>query len=100
MDDTTSTIQRFLRFKVDVLTRDQAIERSQRMRSRCDITVFYTDMGWSSGMKAAKKYCIDNDMNYEERTLDVKSLANLISFCTEEFCDAILNRKSYDSYLE
>ena len=86
--------------KWDVLTRDQAIERSQRMRIRCDKTIFYTDLGWSSGMKSAKQYCIDNKLPFEERELDVENLSNIIEFCSKSFCDAILNGKSYDSFLE
>ena len=33
------------------------------------LTVFYTDNGWSGGMKLALDYCIKHGMKYEERTL-------------------------------
>jgi len=39
--------------------RDRAIDMSQEMRRRCDLTVFYEDLGWGSGMKSAKQYCED-----------------------------------------
>ena len=32
---------------------------SQRMRARVDKTVFYTDMGWSTGMKEFCRAIID-----------------------------------------
>lgn len=36
-------------------------------------TVFYLDKGMSKGMQLAKEYCIENNMSYEERYLEVKS---------------------------
>ena len=86
--------------KWDVLTRNQAIDMSHRIRKRCDKTVFYTDLGWSSGMKAAKKYCEKHELPYEERQLNPNQLAKRIPFCTEEFCTAIVNKQPYDSLLE
>ncbi len=86
--------------KWDVLTRDQAIGISQRMRKRADKTVFYTDLGWSSGMKAAKAYCEQNGLPFEERTVDISKLSKKITFCSEDFCNAIIHQKLYDSFLE
>ena len=37
------------------------------------------------------EYCEKNDIFYEERTLDVKGLAEKIPFCSETFCNSILN---------
>jgi len=34
--------------KWTVLGRDRAIEMSQEIRKRCDLTVFYEDLVWSS----------------------------------------------------
>jgi len=86
--------------KWDVLTRDKAINMSQRMRNRCDKTVFYTDLGWSSGMKAALQFCKDNGLPYEERKLDGTRLAEKFQFCRKEFSDAILSGKEYIGMLE
>ena len=77
--------------KWDVLTRESAIAFSQRIRRRCDKTVFYTDRGWSTGMKAAKQFCIDNNLPYEERTLNVAGLSSRVPFCSSEFCYHIIN---------
>lgn len=77
--------------KWNVLTRDRAIEMSQEMRHRCDVTVFYTDRGWSSGMRAALQYCKDNDLKYEERTLDVEAISRSFPICTKEFIIAIIS---------
>jgi hypothetical protein len=86
--------------KWDVFTRDKAIHMSQRMRKRCDKTVFYIDLGWSNGMKEAIKYCEKNGLPYEERKIDVSKLSEKISFCSKEFCEAILEGKSYEHFLE
>lgn len=86
--------------KWDVLTRDQAIEMSQRMRHRCDQTIFYTDLGWSSGMKAALKYCRDHNLSYSERTLNAQRLSEKIPFTKKEFSEAIINKKEYKHFLE
>ena len=86
--------------KWDVFTREQAIEMSQRIRKRCDKTVFYVDLGWSSGMKAAKEYCIKNNLPYEERNLNIRRLSRKVEFCSKDFCNAILGGHSYDYFLE
>lgn len=86
--------------KWDVLRRDQAIAMSQRLRFRVDKTVFYTDLGWSTGMKAAKEYCEDHCLNYEERTLDCKGLSEKVPFCSREFCEAIIKGEPYREFLE
>lgn len=86
--------------KWDILRRDQAIELSQRIRKRCDKTVFYTDLGWSYGMKMAKEYCQQHNLPFEERTLDVERLSERIPFFSEEFCRAIIDQdKKYEGYL-
>jgi len=36
------------------------------------LTVFYTDLGWSSGMKLAAEYCVDNNLKFETRKLYAK----------------------------
>ena len=84
--------------KWDVLSREGAITRSQLMRKRCDKTVFYTDRGWSSGMKSAKKYCEDNSLPYEERSVDVNQLSDKISFLSKDFCEAVINDKPYEEF--
>ena len=86
--------------KWDVLTRDSAIQMSQRIRHRCDKTVFYTDLGWSSGMKAAKKYCEEHNIPFEERTLNADKLSDTIPFCSKDFIQAIITNKEYQHYLE
>jgi hypothetical protein len=86
--------------KWDVLTRDQAIHMSQRMRSRCDKTVFYADLGWSSGMKAAREYCIKYKLPYEERWVNVNKLSEKIEFCSIDFCNALLRGKSYECFID
>jgi len=86
--------------KWDVLTREKAIEMSQRIRHRCDKTVFYVDLGWSSGMKAAKEYCIQNNLIFEKRKLDISFLAKRVGFCSVDFCNSILSGAAYDNFLE
>lgn len=87
--------------KWNVLTRDSAIEMSQRIRKRCDKTVFYTDLGWSRGMEAAKQYCIDNQLPFEERKLDIAGLSAKIPFCSSDFCNSIVNPESnYTPFLQ
>lgn len=86
--------------KWDVLRRDQAICMSQRIRHRCDKTVFYVDLGWSSGMKAAKAYCEEHNLPYEERTLNADELSSRISFCSKDFIQAIIMNQEYEKYLE
>lgn len=85
--------------KWDGLTREQAIEMSQRMRLRCDKTVFYTDLGWSSGMKMARQFCQENNLPYEERQVNAKRLAEHISFCSEDFTLALIQNQEYKNML-
>ena len=68
------------------------------MRKRCDKTIFYTDRGWSTGMKFAKEYCIDNNLPYEERTVDVFALSKRVSFMSSDFCNAIIKDEPYDGF--
>lgn len=87
--------------KWDVWTRDQAIERSHVMRHRCDRTVFYTDLGWSSHMKAAKKYCVDNNLPFEERTVDLEAVHKQAPFISVKFSGCLVSGCShYDEFLE
>ena len=87
--------------KWDVLTRDAAIEMSQRIRRRCDKTVFYTDLGWSTGMEAARQFCVDNDLPFEERKLDATNLAAQVGFCSKEFITSIIDEGGdYQALLE
>ena len=59
----------------NIMTREQAIECSQAMRRRCDRTVFYTDLGWSRGMRAALAYCKEHNLPWEERCINVEETA-------------------------
>jgi hypothetical protein len=86
--------------KWDILTREEAIAASQLVRARCDKTVFYTDRGWSSGMKAAKIFCQTHGLPFEERTLNIPALAAKASFLTEAFCQAVVGNQAYEQYLE
>lgn len=61
--------------KWNLLTRDQGIGLSQRLRHRCDKTVFYVDRGWSSGMKAALAYCMVHKLPYEMRNINSELLS-------------------------
>lgn len=87
--------------KWNVLTRDYAIKVSQRMRHRCDRTVFYIDRGWSTGMKAAKLYCQTHGLPFEERQLNAKGLAVKVPYMTEEFCNSVIaDDGNYEKMLE
>lgn len=77
--------------KWDVWTRETAIESSQRMRHRCDKTVFYTDRGWSRGMQAAKAYCQSHGLPFEERRLHTEALAERVPFLSTTFTNAIIS---------
>lgn len=39
-------------------------------RNQADYTVFYEDMGWSTGMQAALEHCNLKDLPYTRRTLE------------------------------
>ena len=86
--------------KWDILTRDKAIKMSQSVRVLCNKSVFYTDRGWSSGMKSAKEHCIKQGLPYEERTVNVVQLARRVPFLTTCFCNAVINNQEYTHYLE
>lgn len=86
--------------KWNVLTRDEAIKRSQLMRHRLDFTVFYVDLGWSHGMLAAKDYCEKNGLPYVERRLNAQTLFEKSSFITVPFCEAIIQGGDYQQFLE
>ena len=76
--------------KWNTVTREQGIELSQRIRLRCDKTVFYTDLGWSSGMYAAKDYCVQRKFPFEERKINIEELSKRVPYCSEEFCNHVL----------
>lgn len=86
--------------KWNVLTREQAIDASQRVRRRCDKTVFYTDLGWSGGMNAAKFYCTLHGLPQEERKLDVDALAEKVPAFEKKFVNAIISGEDYKKFLE
>jgi len=86
--------------KWNLLDRDQAIARSQAMRHRADVTVFYTDLGWSKGMLAAKSYCQEQNLAFVERKLDIPRLAKSFPYLTEKFCRAILDKQPYKQFLD
>lgn len=79
--------------KWNILTRERAIAASQAIRHRCDRTVFYTDLGWSRGMTAAKAYCTAHGLPFDERQIDAKRLAAECPRLTEEFTRAIIDPK-------
>lgn len=77
--------------KWDVLTRDGAIALSQALRHKCDKTVFYTDLGWSRGMTAAREYCQQHNLPFEVRTIQpAKLAATAPQMLTTEFIQAVL----------
>ena len=87
--------------KWDILTRDEAICLSHSFRTIVDKTVFYIDRGWSTGMKSAKQFCIDNNLKYEERTINVVQLARRIPYLTTDFMRAVISDSDdYSIYLE
>ena len=86
--------------KWDILTREGAISLSQNFRHLVKKTVFYVDRGWSSGMKSAKKYCIENDLPYEIRKVNLDTLPKKIPFLTRDFCLALILGSDYSSFLE
>lgn len=81
-----------------ILGRDGAIARSQRIRHDCDQTVFYTDLGWSRGMTAAREYCDERGLPYTERRIDRKRLAAACPSLPESFTDALVGGQKYESF--
>lgn len=49
--------------------RRMGIEGGYAFWSACDKVVFYTDLGWSSGMLAAKERATERMFDFEERSL-------------------------------
>ena len=49
--------------------REEALRQLSELRRRVDKVVFYTDYGWSYGMKQGKKQCEDEKIPFEERQL-------------------------------
>lgn len=49
--------------------RTLGIEAGLAWAQKADLTVFYTDLGWSSGMKGALTRCIEEHRPYIERTI-------------------------------
>lgn len=84
----------------DIYTRDQAIHQAHVLRKRCDLTVFYVDLGWSSGMKVGKAYCDANNLPYDVRTVDMDRVLSFNStYITRELVLAILGGKDYTTML-
>ena len=65
--------------KWKIFGRHEVIDRGQALRRKCARTVFYTDLGWSRGMKAARDYCDANALTYVERRLDVDLVMNMVA---------------------
>jgi hypothetical protein len=86
--------------KWDIYTREEAINASHFLRKLCNKTVFYIDLGWSSGMKSALEYCKKNNLQYEIRNLNYENVLSLNSLITHEFIDAIVKNKPYSHFLE
>lgn len=59
------------------LSRYLGINAGLAWKKVADKTVFYTDLGWSSGMEQALKFCRDNALLTEERKLPSSELALL-----------------------
>ena len=75
----------------DYLTRDQAIDRSNILRAKCDLVVFYEDLGWSSGMLTGRAHCEAHGLPYQVRTLDVDLLLGMKSaLVTRELVQGVL----------
>jgi hypothetical protein len=86
--------------KWDTLTRDQAIKMSQRMRERCDMTVFYVDLGWSKGMIEAREYCVANQLSFDVRKISVKLLSSQVPYLSEEFLKALIAGDSLANFMD
>lgn len=85
----------------DVYTREAAIDGAHALRRACSKTIFYTDLGWSSGMKDGLKYCKENQIPYEIRTLNVLNvLVMKAPLITANLVEAILTGKPYASFLQ
>jgi hypothetical protein len=86
--------------KWNVLTREGAIHLGQALRVAAKKTVFYEDLGWSTGMKAGLEFCIKHDLPYEVRKLDVVRVLSFKSeLITQAFIEDLLSGKDYSSHL-
>lgn len=85
----------------DVYTREEAISRANVLRHRCDKVVFYTDMGWSSGMLDGLEYCKKHNVEFELRELDWGLLLNMRApLLTEELILDILKFGNYTRHFD
>jgi len=79
--------------------RDGAIEGAHSLRALCAKTVFYTDRGISTGMKAGIEYCKQHNIPYEMRTLNID---NVLSYGNKlmprRFVEAVVNGEPYQEY--
>ena len=86
--------------KWDVLTRERAIDMGQALRLRCDETIFYEDMGWSSGMNAALEYCKKHQLAFQIRRLDISLVLSWkSSIISQEFIQAVLDKHDLTGFL-
>jgi len=51
--------------------RQQGIIAGLTFAARCDKRVFYVDLGWSGGMKAALEWYKENGLSYEVRSIHI-----------------------------
>lgn len=85
----------------DIYNREQAIEISQSLRSMCEKTLFYTDLGLSRGMKEGIEFCKENDIKYEMRKIDCDNILSLKpALISYEFIDAIVSGKPYLEFIK
>lgn len=85
----------------DIFSRNACIQRGNELRRLCIRTVFYTDRGWSRGMLAARQYCEQHNMPYEERKVDVDKIASIkADLLPREFVQAVCNGKEYAHFLK
>ena len=83
-----------------MLTRERAIDMGQVLRLRCNETIFYEDMGWSSGMKAARKYCKKHQLAFQLRRLDSSLVLSWkSSIISQEFIQAVLDKQDLTGFL-
>jgi hypothetical protein len=84
----------------NVYTRETAINGAHSLRIICDKTVFYIDLGWSSGMKSGLEFCKKNGIPFETRKLNYDNVLSLgAKLITFEFIDAIVKGQKYTKFL-
>ena len=84
----------------DIYTREEAIEGSHVLRNVCNKTIFYEDLGWSSGMKYALEYCKTNSIPFEIRKLNIQNVLSLhAQLLSKQFIVAILTGQNYTQFL-